>query len=111
MAKLSKSVGNHAASGDHITPEAGIATNDAGSLLAAIVDCSDDAIISKKLDGTITSWNKGAERLFGYRSAEAIGQHITIIVPWERRSEEEDILRRLSRGERVDHFETVRQRK
>ena len=81
------------------------------SLLAAIVDSSDDAIVSKKLDGTITSWNQSAERLFGYNAKEAIGQHITLIVPWERRSEEEDILRRLARGERVEHFETVRRRK
>ena len=81
------------------------------SLLAAIVDSSDDAILSKKLDGTITSWNQSAERLFGYNAEEAIGQHITLIVPWERRSEEEDILRRLARGERVEHFETVRRRK
>src|SRR5580704_17668421 len=81
------------------------------SRLAAIVDSSDDAIISKKLDGTITSWNKSAERLFAYKAEEAIGQHITLIVPWERRSEEEDILRRLAGGERVDHFETARKRK
>ena len=81
------------------------------SLLAAIVDHSEDAIISKKLDGTLTTWNKSAERLFGYTAEEAIGQHITLIVPWERRSEEEDILRRLARGERVNHFETVRKRK
>src|SRR5580700_7222621 len=81
------------------------------SLLAAIVDSSDDAILSKKLDGTITSWNQSAERLFGYKTEEAVGQHITLIVPWERRSEEEDILRRLARGKRVDHFETVRKRK
>ena len=81
------------------------------SLLAAIVDSSDDAIVSKKLDGTITSWNNSAERLFGYKPEEAIGQHITLIVPRERRSEEEDILRRLSRGERIHHFETVRERK
>lgn len=81
------------------------------SLLAAIVDSSDDAILSKKLDGTITSWNKSAERLFGYTPEEAIGQHITLIVPWERRAEEEGILRRLAEGERVDHFETVRRRK
>ena len=81
------------------------------SLLAAIVDSSDDAILSKKLDGTITSWNKSAERLFGYTPEEAIGQHITLIVPWERRSEEEGILIRLAEGERVDHFETVRRRK
>jgi PAS domain S-box-containing protein len=81
------------------------------SLLAAIVDCSDDAILSKKLDGTITSWNQSAERLFGYKAEEAVGQHITLIVPWERRSEEEGILRRLASGERVEHFETVRRRK
>jgi PAS domain S-box-containing protein len=81
------------------------------ALLAAIVDSSDDAIISKKLDGTITSWNQSAEQLFGYKAEEAVGQHITLIVPWERRSEEEDILRRLAGGERVDHFETVRKRK
>jgi PAS domain S-box-containing protein len=81
------------------------------SLLAAIVGSSDDAILSKKLDGTITSWNKSAERLFGYTPEEAIGKHITLIVPWERRSEEESILRRLAEGERVDHFETVRRRK
>ncbi len=81
------------------------------ALLAAIVDSSDDAILSKKLDGTITSWNTSAERLFGYKAEEAVGQHITLIVPWERRSEEEDILRRLAGGERVDHFETERKRK
>ena len=81
------------------------------SLLAAIVDYSDDAILSKKLDGTITSWNQSAERMFGFKAEEAVGQHITLIVPWERRSEEEDILRRLARGERVEHFETVRRRK
>ena len=80
-------------------------------LLAAIVDSSDDAILSKKLDGTITSWNHSAERMFGYKAQEAIGQHITLIVPWERRLEEEDILRRLARGERVEHFETVRRGK
>jgi len=77
-------------------------------LLAAIVDCSDDAIISKNLDGIITSWNKSAERLFGYSSAEAIGQNITIIIPEDRRGEEATILDRLRQGKRVDHFETVR---
>jgi PAS domain S-box-containing protein len=81
------------------------------SLLAAIVGCSDDAIVSKKLDGTITSWNHSAQRLFGYKPEEAIGQNITLIVPWERRAEEEEILRRLARAESVDHFETVRRRK
>ncbi len=83
----------------------------ASSLLAAIVDSSDDAIISKTLDGVITSWNKSAERLFGYTSEEAVGRHITLIIPEDRRDEETKILERLKRGERIDHFETLRQRK
>ncbi len=83
----------------------------ANNLLAAIVDSSDDAIISKGLDGVITSWNRSAERLFGYTREEAVGQHITLIVPRDRRNEEKNILERLRRGERVDHFETVRRRK
>jgi PAS domain S-box-containing protein len=81
------------------------------NLLAAIVDSSDDAIVSKTLEGIITSWNKSAERLFGYSAAEAVGQPITLIIPPDRIPEESDILSRLSRGERIDHFETVRQRK
>jgi PAS domain S-box-containing protein len=76
--------------------------------LAAIVASSDDAIVSKTLEGFITSWNAGAERIFGYSAEEMIGQHITCIVPPELQSEEEDILARLRRGEHVDHFETVR---
>jgi PAS domain S-box-containing protein len=80
-------------------------------LLAAIVASSDDAIISKNLNGTITSWNKSAERIFGYTSEEAIGEHITLIIPQERHAEEADILDRLRRGERIDHFHTVRRRK
>lgn len=79
--------------------------------LAAIVDSSDDAIVSKTLDGVITSWNRGAERLFGYTAAEAVGRQIFLIVPEDRREEEEDVLARLRRGERIDHFETVRQAK
>lgn len=79
-------------------------------LLAAIVDSSDDAIISKSLDGVISSWNKGAERTFGYTADEAIGQHITLIIAPDRQQEEVMILERLKRGERVDHFETVRVR-
>jgi PAS domain S-box-containing protein len=78
------------------------------SLLASIVDSSDDAIVSKNLDGIIISWNKSAERMFGYSAQEAIGRHITLIVPQDRRSEEDDILSRLRRGQRIDHFETVR---
>jgi PAS domain S-box-containing protein len=80
-------------------------------LLAAIVDSSDDAIVSKNLGGIITSWNKGAERLFGYSAEEAIGHHITLIIPPAHRDEETAILERLRRGESVDHFETVRLRK
>ena len=80
-------------------------------LLAAIVESSHDAIVSKSLNGVITSWNKGAERLFGYAAEEAIGQNITLIIPPERRDEERTILEQLRRGERVDHFETVRMRK
>jgi len=83
----------------------------AKSLLAAIVDSSDDAIVSKNLYGIITSWNKSAERLFGYTASEVIGKHITIVIPKERWGEEDEILRKLRRGERVEHFETVRVRK
>ena len=79
--------------------------------LAAIVESSDDAMISKILDGTITSWNKGAEHLFGYTAEEVIGQNITIIIPPDRLSEEVMILQRLRRGERIEHFDTLRMRK
>ena len=79
--------------------------------LASIVQSSDDAIVSKNLDGIITSWNKGAERIFGYTAEEAIGQAITIVIPQDRQDEERTILTRIRRGERIDHFETVRQRK
>lgn len=81
------------------------------TLLASIVESSDDAIVSKTLDGMITSWNNGAERLFGYRAEEAIGQPITLIIPLDRRHEETKIIESLRRGERIDHFQTVRQRK
>lgn len=76
--------------------------------LAAIVESSDDAIVSKSLEGIIRSWNSGAQRLFGYSPAEAIGNSITLIIPPDRLDEEREILARISRGERVDHFETVR---
>jgi PAS domain S-box-containing protein len=84
---------------------------EATRLLAAIVESSHDAIVSKSLNGVITSWNKGAERLFGYTAEEAVGQNITLIIPPERRDEERTIIEQLTRGERVDHFETVRMRK
>ena len=76
--------------------------------LAAIVDSSDDAVISKNLDGVILTWNPAAERLFGYSEEEAVGQPITIIIPPELRDEENGILRRLRAGERIDHHETRR---
>ena len=76
--------------------------------MAAIVDSSDDAIIGKRLDGTIKSWNASAERLFGYHASEMIGRSITRIIPPELRVQETKILRRLGRGERVEHYETVR---
>ena len=79
--------------------------------LAAIVESSDDAIISKTLDGIITSWNLGAERLFGYSAAEAVGQSIAMLIPAERLVEEEGILDLLRRGQRIEPFETVRVRK
>jgi len=80
-------------------------------LLAAIVESSHDAIVSKSLNGVITSWNKGAERLFGYAAEEAVGQNIILIIPPDRRDEERMIVEQLTRGERVDNFETVRMRK
>ncbi len=80
-------------------------------LLGAIVDSSDDAIISKDMDGLITSWNHGAERLYGYTAGEALGKSIHIVVPPDRQYEEQEILERLRRGEAVDHFETKRRRK
>ena len=79
--------------------------------LASIVDSSDDAIASKTLEGIITSWNRAAEKIFGYTAAEAIGQPITIIIPQERHFEEGEVLKRIVRGERVAHFETERVRK
>jgi PAS domain S-box-containing protein len=81
---------------------------EAQSLLASIVASSDDAILSKTLDGAITSWNSGAERMFGYTAAEAIGQSIMLIVPPERRQEELSILDRIRQGDRVEHLDVVR---
>ena len=79
--------------------------------LAAIVASADDAIIAKDLTGTITSWNRAAERIFGYSEAEAIGQSIRLIIPPERYAEEDDVLRQIAAGQTVDHFDTVRRPK
>jgi PAS domain S-box-containing protein len=79
--------------------------------LAAIVESSDDAIISKDLDGIIRTWNAGAERVFGYMAEEVIGKPVTVLMPPDRVNEEPGILARLRRGERIDHYETVRRRK
>lgn len=79
--------------------------------LGAIVESSDDAILAKDLNGVITSWNRGAERIFGYTAEEAVGKPVTLIFPPDRYNEEPEILARIRRGERVDHYETVRQRK
>ena len=79
--------------------------------LAAIVESSDDAIISKDLNGIIQTWNRGAERVFGYTADEVIGKPVTILMPADRLDEEPGILARIRRGERIDHYETVRQRK
>jgi two-component system cell cycle sensor histidine kinase/response regulator CckA len=84
---------------------------EANLLLAAIVDSCDDAIISEELTGRITSWNRGAERIFGYTAQETIGQPVTILMPEDRQEEEVQIFARLQRGAPVDHFETVRRRK
>jgi PAS domain S-box-containing protein len=85
--------------------------DETAAFLAAIIDSSDDAIVSKTLEGVITSWNRGAQQMFGYSAAEAIGQHITLIIPAERHGEEDDVLAHIRRGEKIDHFETVRQTK
>ena len=79
--------------------------------LASIIASSDDVIVSKTLEGVIMSWNPAAERIFGYTAAEAIGQNIRLIIPHDRWAEEDDVLARIGRGERVDHFETVRRAK
>ncbi len=85
--------------------------DEARARLAAIVDSADDAIVSKTLDGLITSWNPAAERIFGWTAAEAVGRSITIVIPPDRLAEEEEILARISQGEKIEHFETTRMRK
>jgi PAS domain S-box-containing protein len=81
------------------------------ALLSAIIESSEDAIISKTLQGIITSWNPAAEKLFGYTEAEAVGKHISLVIPKERLNEEDFIIGQVSQGNRIDHFETTRRRK
>src|ERR1700722_1487434 len=88
-----------------ITPERAMAQ------LAAIVESSDDAIVSKTLEGIILTWNAGAERVYGYTAAETVGQSMIILLPEDRPNEEIEILARIGRGERVEHFETLRRAK
>src|SRR5262249_5906558 len=83
----------------------------ATALLSAIVDSSDDAIVSKDLNGVITSWNKSAERMFGYAAQEMIGRSCAVLIPADRPHEEAHIIEKIRRGEGVEHFETVRVRK
>src|SRR5262245_29148892 len=83
----------------------------AAQRLASIIESSDDAIISKDLNGSITSWNRGAERLFGYTAPEVMGKPVTILIPPERLDEEPEILERVRRGERITHHDTIRRRK
>jgi PAS domain S-box-containing protein len=85
--------------------------NEAMKRLAAIVESSDDAIVTKDLNSIVTSWNNGAERIFGYAADEMIGRRITMLIPSDRHNEEVEILKRIRGGERIDHYETVRQRK
>src|SRR5882724_13100702 len=84
---------------------------DVAARLAAIVTSSDDVIVSKTLEGVITSWNPAAERILGYTAEEAVGKNIKLIIPPDRWPEEDDVLARIRRGERVEHFETVRRTK
>src|SRR5262245_66672012 len=79
--------------------------------LSAIVESSDDAIVSKDLNGVIMSWNKSAEKLFGYAAEEVIGKSIMVVIPPDREDEETRVLDRVRRGEKIDNYETVRRRK
>src|SRR3954471_580251 len=85
--------------------------DNAAQRLASIVESSDDAIISKDLNGIIRSWNQGAERIFGYTAGEAVGRHISLLIPEDRQHEEPGIIERIRRGQRIEHYETIRRHK
>src|SRR5438067_13909775 len=104
---MQREAGGQVASHDRSLREAELAQ----SQLAAIVASSDDAIVGKDLAGCITSWNRGAERLFGYSADEIVGGSITRIIPSDRLAEEQSVMARVRHGERVDSFDTVRIRK
>lgn len=116
MSSLENATGEIAATGrrnEVAQPDGGNGprTLEANAWLAAIIDNSDDAILSKSLDGVISSWNPGAERIFGWTAEEAIGRSITLIIPDDRLAEEDMIIGKIEAGQRVDSFETVRRRK
>jgi len=96
---------------DATSQESGPLKSELQASLAAIVESSDDAIIGKTLEGVVTSWNRAAERIFGYSAGEAVGQNITLIIPEDRLDEEAEIMEKIKAGERLEHFETVRQHK
>ena len=100
-------VNSRSSTDQNLTPS----SEEALAQLAAIIESSNDAIVSKTLDGIVKTWNKSAERMFGYTAEEMVGKSITIIIPEHRRNEETEIIARVIRGERVEHFETIRQRK
>ncbi|HYG10388.1 MAG TPA: PAS domain S-box protein, partial [Pyrinomonadaceae bacterium] len=87
------------------------AGKNAASWLTAIIESADDAIVSKTLEGIITSWNQGAQRIFGYTAEEVIGKPVAILIPEDHQDEEPTILSRIRRGERIEHYETIRMRK
>ena len=101
----------HTSGGDVEKPATEAIVDRAALRLAAIVDSSEDAIVSKDLNGVVQTWNGAAERMFGYTASEIVGRPISLIIPRERLSEEDEVLARVRSGRGIDHFETVRQRK
>ena len=97
--------------GDVKKPATEAIVDSAALRLAAIVDSSEDAIVSKDLNGVVQTWNRAAERMFGYTAFEIVGRPISMIIPKERLAEEDEVLARVRAGRSIDHFETVRQRK